>query len=788
MDFEEILRMPPYSLNKIEKEKLLTERLRALTEYHKNKCPEYNEILDSVSYDSEKVSSCKDLPFLPVRLFKERTLKSVPQDEVVKTMTSSGTSGQKTSKIYLDRLTSANQQKAMVKIVSDFTGSSRMPMIIIDCPSVVKDRKMFSARGAGILGFSIFGAKKMYALDDAMHLNLEELKIFIELNKDKKILVFGFTFMIWEHFYKELDRIKAETGETIDLSNAVMIHGGGWKKLISEAVSPEEFHDRLKTVCGLDSIHDYYGMVEQTGCIYMQCECGHLHASIFSDVIIRRPNDFSVADIGEPGIIQVVSTIPESYPGHSLLTEDEGVLLGEDDCPCGRKGKYFKVLGRLKNAEIRGCSDTYGTAFKSGLEDDFGRDAWTDSLAERASRVWDPVTFLVGDNRTLENISSVAPKQPFAEDVISFLADISKELMKSPSAKAFPDVITLGFWLRKSSVAELQRRFEFNDDHMHLGRGVAFHIAPSNVPVNFAYSLFSGLLTGNANVVRVPSKEFAQVGIIAEVINRVLQSHTEIKPYICLVRYDRDGENARKINDVLSAMCDTRIIWGGDATIASLRQSPLPPRATEVAFADRYSLAVVDADVYMSSDDKDRIASDFYNDTYLTDQNACTSPRVVVWTGNNKAEAKEIFWDKLHKLVQDKYNFQAIMAVDKLSQSYLAVTGNENIGTLKVEDGIDNLLVRIRVSVLTADLMNYRGNCGYFYEYDCDDITELYDFCNNTHCQTIGIIGDKEIVRPLLEKGIKGVDRVVPVGHTMDFDLIWDGYNLVERLTRTISV
>ena len=147
------------------------------------------------------------------------------------------------------------------------------------------------------------------------------------------------------------------------MSNGILIHGGGWKKLLAEAVSPEEFRSRLKDVCGLGAVHDYYGMVEQTGCIYMECECGHLHASIFSDVIARRALDFSECEIGEPGILQVVSTIPESYPGHSLLTEDEGVILGEDDCPCGRKGTYFKILGRLKNAEIRGCSDTYAAKF-----------------------------------------------------------------------------------------------------------------------------------------------------------------------------------------------------------------------------------------------------------------------------------------------------------------------------------------------------------------------------------------------------------------------------------------
>ncbi len=362
MTFEEIINIPPYSLEKKEKEKLLTDRLLELTKLHREKCLEYKRILNAIGFDAERVRSYTDLPFLPVRLFKELELKSVASEDVVKTMTSSGTTGQAVSKIFLDRATSANQQKTMVKIVSEFTGSSRMPMIIIDCPSVVKNRAMFSARGAGILGFSIFGSKKIYALDDDMKLDVDGLRDFLEMNGNQRILLFGFTFMIWQHFYRELLRLK-DKGIEFDLSNGILIHGGGWKKLISEAVSHDEFHQRLKEACGLSQIYDYYGMVEQTGCIYMECEHGHLHASIFSDVIVRRPLDFSEADIGEPGIIQVVSTLPESYPGHSLLTEDEGVVLGEDDCPCGRMGKYFRINGRLKNAEIRGCSDTYATKF-----------------------------------------------------------------------------------------------------------------------------------------------------------------------------------------------------------------------------------------------------------------------------------------------------------------------------------------------------------------------------------------------------------------------------------------
>jgi phenylacetate-coenzyme A ligase PaaK-like adenylate-forming protein len=274
-------------------------------------------------------------------------------------MTSSGTSGQAVSKIYLDRETSANQTKALTKIVSSFIGKQRVPMIIIDSENVVRDRNLFSARGAGILGFSIFGSKRIYALNDQMQLNLELLQEFIENHKNERLFLFGFTFMIYQHFYQELLRKEIK----LDLSNAVLIHGGGWKKLISQAVTSAVFKSKLNEVCGIRHIHDYYGMVEQTGTIYMECECGHLHAPVFSDVIIRKAIDFSPAGFGEKGIIQVVSILPKSYPGHSLLTEDEGVLLGEDDCPCGRKGKYFKITGRLKNAEIRGCSDTYATRF-----------------------------------------------------------------------------------------------------------------------------------------------------------------------------------------------------------------------------------------------------------------------------------------------------------------------------------------------------------------------------------------------------------------------------------------
>lgn len=353
--FDDMLQMSPFSLDKAEKRRLLNKRIAYLEQLHRDSCSSYRNIAEPLFGQYQPDMEYDEMPFLPVALFKKTDLKSIPDSEIFKTMTSSGTTGQQVSKIYLDRTTANNQQKALTRIVSDFTGQSRLPMIIIDSPSVIKDRKMFSARGAGILGFSIFASKKIYALDDNMELNLPLIEEFLQKHKGEKILLFGFTFMIWQHFYKQL----LKSGQRLNIPQGILIHGGGWKKLLNESVSKDEFKQCICEVSGIQKIHDYYGMVEQTGCIYMECEQGHLHASIFSDIVTRNMLDFKKCAFGEEGVIQVISTIPESYPGHSILTEDTGVILGEDDCPCGRMGKYFEVHGRILNAETRGCSDTY---------------------------------------------------------------------------------------------------------------------------------------------------------------------------------------------------------------------------------------------------------------------------------------------------------------------------------------------------------------------------------------------------------------------------------------------
>ena len=395
------------------------------------------------------------------------------------------------------------------------------------------------------------------------------------------------------------------------------------------------------------------------------------------------------------------------------------------------------------------------------------------------SDILDKVTYLVGSREITAKLTSVSVKRPFDDAIVNFLNDVSRVIIKDLRSRSYSDVTTFGFWIRKGSLLKLKNRLD--KEGLRLGKGVAFHIAPSNVPVNFAYSLVAGLLTGNANIVRVPSKEYPQIEILTDAINSALNEHPEMKSYILCVRYERD----KAINDMFSAIADLRLIWGGDQTIAEVRKSELPPRSGEITFADRYSIAVIDADSYLSIEDKFKVAEDFYNDTFFTDQNACTSPRVIIWTGERIAEAKEVFWKLEHSLLEKKYNFQAIQAINKLTKAYLVATAESRI---KVEDHQDNLIIRLRVPEITNSIIDYLGNSGYFYEYDCRDILDLFPLCNDKRCQTIAYIGDGDIVLPLLEAGVKGIDRIVPMGKTMDFDLIWDGYNLPEMMTRTVVI
>lgn len=344
----------PFGLRAPEKAAMLLSKLNELTDWHTTKCSPYANMRQRL-FTSGLASVREELPFLPVRLFKTLKLASVPDSEIVKTLTSSGTTGQAVSRIFLDRETSVRQTRVLTAIMASFLGKKRLPMVIIDSPELLKDRSRFNARAAGILGFSVFGRNHHYCLNEKLQLNVDGLDAFLEEYRDSSILAFGFTFVVWQALYQSA----LQAGRRFDFGpGSTLIHGGGWKRLLDQQVDNATFKSRMREQLGIERVFSYYGMVEQVGSIFMECEHGHLHAPVYADVIIRDPTTLAPLSPGQAGVIQVLSALPISYPGHSLLTEDMGVLHGEDDCPCGRLGRHFSVTGRMPQVEMRGCSDT----------------------------------------------------------------------------------------------------------------------------------------------------------------------------------------------------------------------------------------------------------------------------------------------------------------------------------------------------------------------------------------------------------------------------------------------
>jgi hypothetical protein len=355
-DVTGFLRKDPFSVPSYEKESDFLGIINHLTRYHLLNCASYKRVVEPI-FGNLPASALSETPFIPVQLFKTLNLSSVPPGDIIKTMTSSGTTGQVVSKIALDKVTSSGQTRALTQIMKSVLGPTRVPMLIIDTSEVISDRNMFSARGAGIRGFSMFGKDCEYALDKNMNLRIGAIQDFLARHHDEIVLLFGFTFMIWQYFCAELNRIDTR----FVIPHGVLLHGGGWKKLASLNIGNKEFRNEVERLTGVTNVINYYGMVEQTGSIYIECTEGYLHVSTYSDIVVRDIHNFQPLPVGEEGVIQVISMLPLSYPGHSLLTEDLGVIVGHDDCQCGRLGTYFLVHGRMKDAEIRGCSDSYAS-------------------------------------------------------------------------------------------------------------------------------------------------------------------------------------------------------------------------------------------------------------------------------------------------------------------------------------------------------------------------------------------------------------------------------------------
>jgi hypothetical protein len=385
------------------------------------------------------------------------------------------------------------------------------------------------------------------------------------------------------------------------------------------------------------------------------------------------------------------------------------------------------------------------------------------------------VNFLVGT----ENVLNV-PARPYNDMVCEFANRLSSVLMNLKATKDYPDIMSFAFWCRKANITRLKQKYGPYDNR--LGRGLTFHIAPSNIPVNFAFSFMFSLFAGNSNIVRVSSKPFPQVPIICDAIEKVFEEYPVLKARNAIVSYPSNSN----LTASFSAMADARVIWGGDETIKQIRNMPSKPRCVDITFADRYSIAILNGEAIIDAEEEqmNKLAERFYNDTYLMDQNACSSPQSIFWMQDNR-EARERFWKSIKSYVNQRYRLESAVAMDKYIHLCEDIIEMESIQEAHHES---NMLYRIELLNLPKDLTYLRGKNGYFYEFAIQNLRALIPFITEKF-QTITYFGIKsdELQKFVIENEIRGIDRIVPLGDAMDIDVIWDGYDIVGTLSRIIS-
>ena len=387
----------------------------------------------------------------------------------------------------------------------------------------------------------------------------------------------------------------------------------------------------------------------------------------------------------------------------------------------------------------------------------------------------------------LQTIAAAKNLPPFGEIQLGFAAALSRELTAPTKARAYPELTALGFWLRPANLARLIKSETLGlERNLYAPRGLAFHIAPSNVDTIFVYSWLISLLCGNRNIVRISSRSSEQTRVLTDLLQTLLQDPQwdEIARRVLLVRYGHDDQ----ITARLSQLCDIRVIWGGDATISAIRTLPLQPHATELAFTNKFSVCVMDAAAIngCNKHQLDNVAKAFYNDAYWFGQMACSSPRLVLWRGADSAVAKarRVFWGALEERLSQEH--PPLGAADFMNK--VVAADSLAIATDVKITSTDNRLTRIWLEHISIHPELHCG-AGLFHEARISTLSDLLPYLDRkiqTLCH-FGL-GDEEIVAFVRQDIPAGIDRFVQVGHALDFGPIWDGQDLFRAFVRQIAI
>jgi hypothetical protein len=387
---------------------------------------------------------------------------------------------------------------------------------------------------------------------------------------------------------------------------------------------------------------------------------------------------------------------------------------------------------------------------------------------------------------TLENpeqIFSLAPLSVFDTTILSFIQTLSACLLKDPQSKALPELVALGFWLRRANIKNMMaiNSVGINKSSRGINKalGTVLHFTPANVDTMFVYSWVCSLLLGNNNVVRVASAKSQTKNVLLELLDRVMSQaeHTDIAKRNAFITYHKESAYSA----AFSLQADARVIWGGDYSVNAIRALPCKPRCRDISFADRYSAALINGDALHTEQQITRLATMLWKDTEPHAQQACSSPRVVFWLGD--AGLQQQVFEQIDTLAQSQE-----LVANQLNNHLVTSQLLQSDGTT-AKPLVQNRICALPVSCLNEKMLAWHSGSGLFLVYQLDSVEQLTVLVDEK-LQTLSYweVEQDSLLKLVQNPSIQGLDRVVPVGQALDFSPEWDGYNLMNELSRHIVV
>ncbi len=822
---EELLKNAPYSFQKEDKIQgsLFYESLKEELCYHYANNEMYRRFCERKAFDPNKFQGdLSEIPPVQVSVFKElgMQLNSVPKTDIRLTLQSSATSGIPSS-IPVDKITSRRQAKSMVQIIGNFIGNERKPFLIMDVDPASGFRNLLGARYAAVSGYLNFASKAEFFLKvdqrGLYYFDVDAITNYVSNLKDNEpVIVFGYTYLL----YSEVVRPMTERKLTFPLpAGSKVIHIGGWKKLENEKISRDEFDAKTAQIFGIapENVIDIYGFTEQMGLNYPTCPCGCKHAPLYSEVIVRDPVTKAVLQEGQEGVLEFVSPLPHSYPGNAVLTDDIGIIEG-GKCRYGREGTRFRIIGRLKKAEVRGCGDILSEKlkFESG-----GRQLQDKSTGGSSSKY--RVAFFAGeelsaDLKPIESLNRIMDvleehqdwirKQP-ADALIGLISQTAKKWIANDAQADYSLKMNgLGFLASWCSAEHLTAIMSegLNGNRMYMDsflpvseesvqyrraipRGLVCHWLAGNVQVLGMFALVESILTKNVNLLKLSSRD----GGVFEYLLRAFEgeeyttpggwkiSGDELLKTIAVVYY---GHGDKELGIQMSKRADVRVAWGGAESVTAVANYPAKYSCEDIILGPKLSFSVVAKEALEDDHKARKLARRIGIDASVFDQEGCSSTHNI-FVEEGGAVSTEAFAAYLAEGMK-----KAAVQIPKMPASI------EQVSAVHSTRGVYDFKGIVYGDPETVWTVVYDPDeelCAPVYSrvvfvHPVQDINAALKYVSED-IQTIGLAAEGEKALRFAEAAaMKGAVRFPVCGKMLNFDSPWDGMYLTDRMVKWITI